>query len=221
MLSAVAIFVAIRKKLPRQKFALGELGRSFLVAAPELLIPAGVIAGLASGFGLAEIAAITVLYVAILEIAVFRALKPKQVWGISFEAMAMIGAIFMIIFASTAFTDFMVNAEVPKKLVAITQENVESKVVFLLAINVILLIVGSVMDIFSAIVVVLPLVAPIAKAYGIDPYHLGVIFLLNLEVGYLHPPVGLNLFLTSVKFNRPITEVMWRPCPSSSRCSSP
>jgi hypothetical protein len=119
----------------------------------------------------------------------------------------------MIIFASTAFTDFMVNAEVPKKLVAITQENVESKVVFLLAINIILLIVGSVMDIFSAIVVVLPLVAPIAKAYGIDPYHLGVIFLLNLEVGYLHPPVGLNLFLTSVKFNRPITEVMWATVP--------
>ncbi len=213
MLSAVAIFVALKKKLPRQKFEVGELGRSFLKAAPELLIPGGVIAGLASGFGLAEIAAITVLYVAILEIGIYRMLSPKQMWTISFEAMAMIGAIFMIIFASTAFTDFMVNAEVPKKLVAITQENVESKVVFLLAINLILLIVGSVMDIFSAIVVVLPLVAPIAKAYGIDPYHLGVIFLLNLEVGYLHPPVGLNLFLTSVKFNRPITEVMWATIP--------
>src|SRR6185503_10117829 len=80
-------------------------------------------------------------------------------------------------------------------------------------INLILLIVGTVMDIFSAIVVVLPLIAPIAKAYGIDPYHLGVIFLLNLEVGYLHPPVGLNLFITSVKFQRPITEVMWATIP--------
>jgi hypothetical protein len=125
----------------------------------------------------------------------------------------MIGAIFIIIFASTALTDFMVNAEVPTKLVAWTQDHVDSKIVFLLAINVILLIVGTVMDIFSAIVVVLPLIAPIAKAYGIDPYHLGVIFLLNLEVGYLHPPVGLNLFLTSVKFQRPITEVMWATVP--------
>ena len=127
--------------------------------------------------------------------------------------MAMVGAIFIIIFASTALTNFMVTAEVPKKLVAWTQAHVESKIVFLLAINVMLLVVGTVMDIFSAIVVVLPLIAPIAKAYGIDPYHLGVIFLLNLEVGYLHPPVGLNLFITSVKFQRPITEVMWATMP--------
>lgn len=213
MLSLVAIYVAVVKKLPRQKFNMGELGKSFLVALPELFIPFGVILGLASGFGLPEIAALTVVYVTILEVAFFRTIKLKTMWGISYEAMAMIGAIFMIIFASTAFTDFMVNAEVPKKLVAFTQDNVESKVVFLLAINVILLIVGTVMDIFSAIVVVLPLIAPIAKAYGIDPYHLGVIFLLNLEVGYLHPPVGLNLFLTSVKFQRPITEVMWATVP--------
>src|SRR5678816_1583900 len=124
-----------------------------------------------------------------------------------------VGAIFIIIFASTALTNFMVTDEVPRKLVAWTQSHVESKIVFLLAINVILLIVGTVMDIFSAIVVVLPLIGPIAKAYGIDPYHLGVIFLLNLEVGYLHPPVGLNLFITSVKFRRPITEVMWATIP--------
>lgn len=213
MLSAVAVAVAVVKKLPRQKFSLGELGRSFVAALPELFIPFGVILGLASGFGLPEIAALTVVYVFILEVGVFRTIGLRVLWGISFEAMAMIGAIFVIIFASTAFTDFMINAEVPKKLVAWTQSHVDSKIVFLLAINVILLIVGTVMDIFSAIVVVLPLIAPISKAYGIDPYHLGVIFLLNLEVGYLHPPVGLNLFLTSVKFKRPITEVMWATVP--------
>jgi hypothetical protein len=110
-------------------------------------------------------------------------------------------------------TNFLVTAKIPVMLVKWTTAHVESKIVFLLAINVILLIVGTVMDIFSAIVVVLPLIAPIAKAYGIDPYHLGVIFLLNLEVGYLHPPVGLNLFITSVKFQRPITEVMWATIP--------
>ena len=213
MLSAVAIFVALKKKLPRQQFNVGELGKSFAAALPELFIPFGVIVALALGFGLAEVAALTLFYVLILEMLIYRMISPKMIWKISHEAMAMIGAIFMIILASTAFTDFMVNAEVPKKLVAFTQQNVESKIVFLLAINVILLIVGTVMDIFSAIVVVLPLIAPIAKAYGIDPYHLGVIFLLNLEVGYLHPPVGLNLFLTSVKFNRPITEVMWATVP--------
>jgi len=213
MLSLVAITVAVFKKLPRQKFELGELGKSFLAALPELFIPFGVILGLASGFGLPEIASLTLVYVIILEVAVFRTVGARVLWAVSHEAMAMIGAIFIIIFASTALTDFMVNAEVPAKLVTWTQEHVDSKVVFLLAINLILLIVGTVMDIFSAIVVVVPLIAPIAKAYGIDPYHLGVIFLLNLEVGYLHPPVGLNLFLTSVKFRRPITEVMWATVP--------
>jgi uracil-DNA glycosylase len=172
-----------------------------------------VILGLASGFGLPEIASLTVFYVVVLEILVFRTVTAKVLWAVSYEAMAMIGAIFIIIFASTAMTNYMVTADVPKKLVVWTQAHVESKIVFLLAINGILLIVGTVMDIFSAIVVVLPLIAPIAKAYGIDPYHLGVIFLLNLEVGYLHPPVGLNLFISSVKFQRPITEVMWATIP--------
>jgi tripartite ATP-independent transporter DctM subunit len=213
MLVAVSVTVAIVKKLPRQKFAMGELGRSFLVALPELFIPFGVILGMATGFGLPEIAALTVVYVIILEVGVFRTINAKQMWNISYEAMAMIGAIFLIILASTALTDYVVNAHIPQKLVAWTQAHVSSKIVFLLAINVLLLIVGTMMDIFSAIVVVLPLIAPIARAYGIDPYHLGVIFLLNLEVGYLHPPVGLNLFLTSVKFQRPITEVMWATIP--------
>ncbi|MCW5808044.1 MAG: TRAP transporter large permease, partial [Deltaproteobacteria bacterium] len=213
MISAVAVTVALVKRLPRQKFSLGELSVSFLAALPELFIPFGVILGLATGFGLPEIAALTVAYVTILEVVIYRMINMKALWAISYEAMAMIGAIFMIILASTALTDYVVNARIPQKLVEWTQSHVESKVVFLLAINVILLIVGTIMDIFSAIVVVLPLIAPIARAYGIDPYHLGVIFLLNLEVGYLHPPVGLNLFLTSVKFQRPITEVMWATVP--------
>ncbi len=224
MLSAVAVTVAVWKKLPRQKFELGELGKSFLIALPELFVPFGVILGLASGIGLPEIAALTVLYTIVLEVGASRIFnklgvawgKPLEIrvmWTTTREAMAMVGAIFIIIFASTALTNFMVTAEVPKKLVEWTLAHVESKIVFLLAINVMLLVVGTVMDIFSAIVVVLPLIGPIAKAYGIDPYHLGVIFLLNLEVGYLHPPVGLNLFITSVKFQRPITEVMWATIP--------
>jgi C4-dicarboxylate transporter, DctM subunit len=221
MLSVVAITVAIKKKLPRKKFDVGELGRSFLLALPELFVPFGVILGLVVvGFGLPEIAALTVTYTVILEVGVSRIipgwgkpLPPRVLWTTSREAIAMVGAIFIIIFASTALTDFTVNAEVPAKIVAWTQAHVHSRIVFLLAINVILLLVGTVMDIFSAIVVVLPLLAPIAEKYGVDPYHLGVIFLLNLEVGYLHPPVGLNLFITSVKFQRPITEVMWATIP--------
>ena len=205
-LSLVAVVVAW--KLPRQKFDIKELGRSFVVALPELIIPFGVITGLAMGFGLPEIASITVVYVVVLEVVALRMIKPKQLWGISREAMAMVGAIFVIILCSTVFTNYLVTAEVPKKLVEWTQQYVESKIVFLLALNLLLLFVGMVMDIFSAIVIVLPLIGPIAKFYGIDPYHLGVIFLLNLEVGYLTPPVGLNLFITSIKFQTPVVDVM-------------
>jgi C4-dicarboxylate transporter DctM subunit len=225
MLSLVAVFVAIKRKLPRQKFDIKELGRSFLLAVPELVVPFGAVAALLLGvFSPSEVAAVTVVYVAILELGLARLftkitpawgkpLELRTLWGTSREAFAMIGAIFVIIFASIAMTNYLVTAKVPQALVHWTTAHVHSKILFLLAINVILLIVGTVMDIFSAIVIVLPLIAPIAKEYGIDPYHLGVIFLLNLEVGYLHPPVGLNLFITSVKFQRPITEVMWATIP--------
>jgi tripartite ATP-independent transporter DctM subunit len=213
MLSAVAVTVAIVKKLPRQKFEPVELGKSFLAAAPELAIPFLVIAGLAFGIRLPHVAALTVVYVVVLETLVLRMIHWKTMWRVSRESMALVGAIFIIIFASTAVTNYMVTKEVPEALIEWTREHVDSKIMFLLAINGILLLVGTVMDIFSAIVIVLPLIAPISKSYGIDPYHLGVIFLLNLEVGYLHPPVGLNLFITSLKFKRPITEVMWATIP--------
>lgn len=223
MLSAVAVTVAVVRNLPRQKFDIAELGKSFFTALPELFIPFGVILGLATGFSLPEIAALTVVYTLVLEVVLSRLfarftawgkpLAPRVLWTVCREGLAMVGAIFIIIFASTAMTNFLVTAKVPTMLVNWTTAHVESKIVFLLAINILLLIVGTVMDIFSAIVVVLPLIGPIAQRYGIDPYHLGVIFLLNLEVGYLHPPVGLNLFITSIKFQRPITEVMWATIP--------
>lgn len=213
MLSAVAIVVALIRKLPRQQFDVSELGKSFLSALPELGIPFAVIALIAKGFGLYEVAALTVTYVVLLEVVITKQLPRRALWTLSRESLALIGAIFMIILASTAFTNYIVTEQVPEQLIRWTQSHVHSKIVFLLAINLILLIVGTMMDIFSAIVVVLPLIAPIAKVYGVDPYHLGIIFLLNLEVGYLHPPVGINLFITSVKFQKPIVEVMWATIP--------
>lgn len=224
MLCALSVTIAIVRKMPRMKFSASTLVKTFLIALPELVIPFGVIAGLATGYQLSEVAALTVLYALVLELFVSRlliklnvpwggTLNLKVLWAMSREAMAMIGAIFIIIYASQILTNYMVTAQIPQRLVVWTSDHVHSKVVFLLAINVILLIVGTVMDIFSAIVVVVPLLLGIAHAFGVSPYHLGVIFLLNLEVGYLHPPVGLNLFITSVKFQRPITEVMWATIP--------
>ncbi|MEZ4367964.1 MAG: TRAP transporter large permease [Kofleriaceae bacterium] len=208
-LSIVAVIVAIKKKLPRQKFELGELGRSFVAAAPEVALPLLVIGLLASGkANVPEVAALTVVYLIVLELVIYRDIKPKQLWTVSAESMALTGTIFLVIFASTAFTAYLTQAKVPDALVAWTRDHVDSAVLFLIMLNVLLLVVGMMMDIFSAIVIVVPLIAPSAAAYGIGPYHLGVIFLINLELGYLTPPVGLNLFISSFKFRKPVQEVV-------------
>ncbi len=147
------------------------------------------------------------LYLIIVEMGIFRDLKPQALWAITKESMALIGAIFIIIYSATALTNYLVTAGVPAKLVHWTRDHIDSRWAFLLALNGLLLLTGMVMDIFSAILIVVPLIAPVAHEYDVSPYHLGVIFLLNLEIGYLHPPIGLNLFISSFKFRKPLLEV--------------
>ena len=207
MLSIYVVAVAIKNKVPRQKFDAAELGRAFVVALPEIVIPFLVIIGLVKGLLLPQLASMCVLYVLLIEAVLYRDLKLGKFWKVIGAAMALAGAIFAIILCAQAFTNLLVTARVPQEIVKFISAHFEAKWSFLLALNVMLLIVGMVMDIFSAIVVVVPLIAPAAIKMGIDPFHLGVIFLLNLEVGYLHPPVGLNLFITSFTFKKPILEV--------------
>ncbi|MBP6632475.1 MAG: TRAP transporter large permease [Kofleriaceae bacterium] len=206
-LSVVAIAVSIIKKVPRQRFVLRELLRSVPPVLPELGMVAGVLIILKFTVDLALAASFAVVYLALLEILVFKDIQWRSLWTISKEAMALSGTIFLVIFTSAVFTNYLVTADVPLKLVAWTKEHIDSQVSFLLMLNVLLLLVGMMMDVFSAILVVLPLLAPTADAYGVNPYHLGVIFLLNLEIGYLTPPVGLNLFIASFKFRKPVVEV--------------
>ena len=177
-------------------------------ALPEILIPFLVIAAIVMGVTIAEAAALTVVYVFVLEVLVFKDLDVRKLPGIIRESMALVGAIFIIILAASAFTNWLTTARIPQELLAWITATFESKWTFLLALNIVLLFVGMTMDIFSAIVVVVPLITPAAIAFGIDPYHLGVVFLLNLEIGYLTPPVGLNLFITSYTFDRPIDRVV-------------
>lgn len=207
-LAVVAIVAATRSRVPRKAFAFRELVASALLAAPEVLLPFVVVAALTLGVGVAEVAALTVVYLFVLECLIYRDVPVRSLWNVSREALALSGTIFLVIFTSALFTNYLVTAEVPDALVRWTTERVTSPWVFLLALNVLLLIVGMMMDVFSAIVIVLPLIAPLADRYGINPYHLGVIFLLNLEIGYLTPPVGLNLFITSFKFDRPVIQVV-------------
>jgi|GEM_PF-2122186 len=207
-LSAVAIYVAIKRKVPRHPFSVDALPRPTVLALPEALIPVLIIIGIANNMRLSNLAAMTAVYVLVLELGVFRDVGFKKLWRITRESMSLVGAIFIIIFAAKVLTNYVVTAKIPEDLVHFISSNIESKYVFLLALNLVLLVVGMLMDIFSAIVVVVPLITPIAASYGIDPFHLGIIFLLNLEIGYMTPPVGLNLFIASFRFNKPVVEVI-------------
>jgi TRAP-type C4-dicarboxylate transport system permease large subunit len=129
------------------------------------------------------------------------------------DCVALVGSVLIILAVAAGLTDYLVDAQVPLHLIDWTKAHVQSTIVFLLALNVFLLLVGTVMDIFSAIVVVVPLIVPLAAEFGIHPVHLGIIFVANLELGFLHPPLGLNLLLASVRFKKPVLEVTWATLP--------
>jgi C4-dicarboxylate transporter, DctM subunit len=175
----------------------------------ELLLPVVACAALFSGFTTpVEAAAVTTLYAFIVECLIYKDLSiTRDLPRVMTECGLLVGAILLILGVALGFTGYLIQAQVPELLIAWVKSSVHSPLVFLLALNFFLLIVGCLMDIFSAIVVVVPLMIPLGKAFGIDPIHLGIIFLANLELGYLTPPVGMNLFLSSYRFNKPMPEV--------------
>jgi len=175
----------------------------------ELGLPVVVMVALFGGFAsLIEAAAISAVYALVVGTCVHRDVHPIRDLGtILVRCAALLGGVFAIIGVAMGLTNYLVDAMVPMKLVAWVQAHVESRVVFLLALNLLLLIVGCLMDVFSAIFIVLPLIIPASALFGIDPLHLGIIFLINLEIGYLTPPVGMNLFLASYRLERPVLEI--------------
>jgi tripartite ATP-independent transporter DctM subunit len=171
-----------------------------------VLIIGGIYSGL---FTATEAAAVTAFYTVVVEVFVYRDLHLfRDIPRVMRDSMLLVGAIFMIIGVAMGLTNYLVDEEVPNALFALTQTFISSPVMFLVVLNIFLLIVGMMMDIFSAIIVVVPLIIPIARQYGIDDVHLGVIFLANLEIGYLTPPVGLNLFISSLRFGKPVLDVV-------------
>ncbi|MFP6646844.1 MAG: TRAP transporter large permease subunit [Candidatus Latescibacterota bacterium] len=171
----------------------------------ELLLPFAVMTGIYSGFiAVSEAAALSALYVVIIEMFVHREITVRQLPAIIRETMILVGGIFVIIAASMAYTSYLIDAQIPASLLDLIRGEVESRLVFLILLNLFLLAVGCMIDMFSALVVVVPLILPIAAAYDIHPVHLGIIFLANLEIGYSTPPVGLNLFIASARFDRPL-----------------
>ena len=171
----------------------------------ELLLPFAVMTGIYSGFiAVSEAAALSALYVVIIEMFVHREITVRQLPAIIRETMILVGGIFVIIAASMAYTSYLIDAQIPASLLDLIRGEVESRLVFLILLNLFLLAVGCMIDMFSALVVVVPLILPIAAAYDIHPVHLGIIFLANLEIGYSTPPVGLNLFIASARFDQPL-----------------
>jgi tripartite ATP-independent transporter DctM subunit len=211
LVGAVIIFgiiMSIRIKRPREPFDLKKSILSLKDSAFEIILPIVLIAGYFSGlFSLVEIGAIAVVYIFIVEVLVHREITISSLPGVLLKAVPIIGGVLSILALSQALSYYIVDTQVPENLARWMRTAVESKYVFLLLLNLSLLVVGCLMDIFSAILIVLPLIIPLGQAYGIDPVHLGIIFITNLEVGFLTPPIGLNLFLATYRFKKPFVEI--------------
>jgi len=205
LLSAFCVYKSVRTDVPKTRFQFKELAGATRQILWELPLPFVVLGGIYSGyFAVSEAAAITAVYVFIAEVVIYRDIRIRQLPEIMKKSMILVGGILIILGAAMGLTNYLVDAEIPMRLLDFFKANIESRVVFLVVLNIFLLAVGCTMGIFSALVVVVPLLAPIAEAYGIDPIHLGIIFLANLEIGASIPPLGINLFIASMRFEKPI-----------------
>lgn len=204
-----SIYMGRKWRLERPAFSVGEFLRALKGAAWELPIPILILAGIYSGFCTAtEAAALTVVYVLCIKTMVFHELRLiKDLPVIMRDSMKMVGGIMIILGAALGFTNYLVDAFIPMKILDMMEGLVATQIGFLLILNLFLILVGCMMDIFSAILVVVPLIVPLAARFGIDPVHLGIIFLANLGIGYNTPPVGLNLFIASSRFDKTVMDV--------------
>ncbi|HET8734281.1 MAG TPA: TRAP transporter large permease, partial [Anaeromyxobacteraceae bacterium] len=215
LVAAYGVWMGVRQKAPRQKFHPAEALRSLWGAKWDLGLPTVVVLVVVSGFAtIVEASAIAAAYALFVELVVFRELKPfTQLPRVLLDAGTLVGSVLILLGVALGLTSWFVDAEIPTQLVAWMTAHVKSPALFLLMLNVVLLVLGSVLEIYSAIVVVAPLVAPLGVAYGIDPIHLGVVFLANLELGFLLPPMGLNLFLSAQRFGKPLPFVYRKAFP--------
>jgi C4-dicarboxylate transporter DctM subunit len=212
LLAMVAVFAATqgaKGQVERTRLSLREAGAALWNAKWDVLLPIFVLFSIFSGYTtLVETAALTALYAFFVEYFLYREINlRKDVRHVFVDTLVMVGGILIILSAAMGFTNYLVDAEIPARGAEWVQAKIHTQWGFLLVVNFFLLIVGCLMDIFSAIVVVVPLIAPIGAAFGVDPVHLGIIFLINMQLGYITPPVGMNLFLASYRFKKSLGEV--------------
>jgi len=205
LLSAFSVQKAIFSEIPRTKFNLSEVFKALREMIWELPLPVVVLGGIYSGyFVVSEAAAITATYVLLIEAVIYRDIKWKELPQIMRKSMVLVGGILIILGAALGLTNYLIDQEIPMRMLDFFKAHITSPFVFLVVLNLFLLAVGCVMGIFSALTVVIPLITPIAHAYGIHPIHLGIIFLTNLEIGASFPPLGINLFISSIRFEKPV-----------------
>jgi tripartite ATP-independent transporter DctM subunit len=207
---SVYCYVVGRRQVaaPRTSWSATEALSALRHSCWELLLPVVIIGGIYRGFiAVSEAAALSAFYVFVVEVFVHREIRLRQLPDIMRQTMVLVGSIIIILGAAFAYTNYMIDAQIPNRLLDYMRDHVSSRFLFLLLLNLFLLAVGCLIDMFSALVVVVPLVLPIAVSYGVDPIHLGIIFLVNLEIGYSTPPVGLNLFIASARFERPVLQL--------------
>jgi tripartite ATP-independent transporter DctM subunit len=174
----------------------------------EIPLPVFVLGGIYGGFvAVSEAAAITALYLLVVEVLIHREVKLRALPVIMRDAMVMVGGILIILGVSLASTNYLIDAQVPATLFDFIARYVSSPITFLILLNVVLLILGAMLDIFSALIITVPLILPVALSYGIDPVHLGIIFLAKMQIGYFTPPIGMNLFVASYRFEKPVMEL--------------
>jgi tripartite ATP-independent transporter DctM subunit len=209
LLSLFSIKAGMKAGVVRQKFEFKKMLRALSAAAWIIPLPFVILVGIYGGiFTASEAAAIAVLYVLFIEICIYGDIKiKKDIPRIAANSMTLVGGVLVILGCALGLTNYLVDEQIPMKILEFMRTFITSKIMFLAVLNVFLLVIGCLMDIFSATIVVVPLIVPIAKEFGVDPIHLGIIFLTNLEIGYSTPPVGLNLFISSFRFKKPIPEL--------------
>jgi len=194
-----------RESSVRQSFDPRVARDAILAAKWEIPLPFLVLGGIYGGyFAVSEAAAVTAIYVLIVEVLIIREIKISELPDIMRDAMMLVGGIMIIIGASLASTNYLVDADIPTRLFETIQRHIDDQLTFLILLNLFLLVLGMMLDIFSAIVIIVPIILPIAVGYGIHPVHLGIVFLANMQLGYFTPPVGMNLFIASYRFNKPV-----------------
>lgn len=208
LLSGYSVWKNRAIRVPLSEFSWGEARSALWEARWEIPLPIVVLGGIYSGyFAISEAASVTAIYVLIVDLLILREIPLRQLPRIIRESMVLVGGILLILGMSLASTNYMIDTGVPQRLLGMIGGLVESQWTFLVLLLVFLLILGALLDIFSAIVLVVPLILPVAVQFGVDPIHLGIIFLATMQLGYITPPVGLNLFIASYRFERPVVSI--------------